>query len=258
MQTKDFGKGIKETLHGAADAVRDKVREIDTDEIKENIHGAAAAVKDKVAQAGDKAAGQVKKMLHREDGTQEDPEPELSAVSAKGALKMIYYLMAADGEIFHGEEEKFDAIGRELMSDFDKIKDDIINECKANLDAAANKEEYAAALQKGVDAAALDDGTDREVVSRLLVWDMMTVAYSDESCDESEQALIDYVAEKFGVDKAMCLQMQSSILTVLDLERELTWIKTTDRPYLTIEAHVNEINERKMTVMESVTALLSL
>jgi len=52
--------------------------------------------------------------------------------------------------------------------------------------------------------------------------------------------------------------MESSIMTMMDLEKELNWIKTTDRPYLTIEAMVNEIQDRKNVIFESIKDLIML
>ena len=42
----------------------------------------------------------------------------IKAIPTRNAIKIFYYLMAADGKIFHNEEEKFDAIGKELDPDF--------------------------------------------------------------------------------------------------------------------------------------------
>ena len=45
---------------------------------------------------------------------------------------------------------------------------------------------------------------------------------------------------------------------MMDIEKELTWIKTTDRPYLTIEARVNELTKRKTVIFDSVKDLITL
>ena len=52
--------------------------------------------------------------------------------------------------------------------------------------------------------------------------------------------------------------MESSILTILDIEKEIAWIKTTDRPYLTIEARINELTKRQAAIFDSVTELIRL
>ncbi len=254
MPKKDFGKEVRDSLQDKVNAVRQKVGHIDAAEVKENIRGAFETVKDKVAETGGKANAQMKKWLQKEEAPQERPD----GVSVQNALKIIYYLMAADGEIFHGEEEKFDAIGKELDPDFAQTKTAVVDECKARLSLGA--ETYGDVLRAGVDYAlsSADQTEDTFISPKLLVWDLLTVAYSDENCDEAEQSLIDHAAKRLKVDKAIYLELQSSILSMLDLEKELAWIKTTDRPYLTIEAHVNEINKRKTAIMESVAALIAL
>ena len=45
---------------------------------------------------------------------------------------------------------------------------------------------------------------------------------------------------------------------LLDIEKEISWIKTTNRPYLTIEAMVNELADRKNVIFESVKDLIAL
>ena len=54
------------------------------------------------------------------------------------------------------------------------------------------------------------------------------------------------------------MEMESSILTLMDIEKELAWIKTTNKPYLTIEAMVNELADRKSVIFESVKDLIAL
>ena len=63
---------------------------------------------------------------------------------------------------------------------------------------------------------------------------------------------------KLGVDKAVFLEMESSMLTILDIEKEIAWIKTTDQPYLIIEARINELMKRKAVIFESVKDLITL
>ena len=115
-------------------------------------------------------------------------------------------------------------------------------------------------LQDGVEDALLmsRQTADSFITPKLLVWDLLTVAYSDESYDESERKLIKYIVRKTNIDKAVFLEMESSLLTLMDIEKELAWIKTTNRPYLVIEAMVNELADRKNVIFESVKDLISL
>ena len=121
-------------------------------------------------------------------------------------------------------------------------------------------EDYYDVLQDGVEDAILSSNVvaDTFITPKLLVWDLLTIAYSDESYDERGRKLLKYIVRKLGVDKAVFLEMESSMLTILDIEKEIAWIKTTDQPYLTIEARINELMKRKAVIFESVKDLITL
>ncbi len=121
--------------------------------------------------------------------------------------------------------------------------------------------EYAESLKKGVSEVLFNSVISEEdtlIPPNLLIWDLLAVAYSDECFNVEEQELVNYIVEQFGIDKGIFHEMHSSAETLMDLEKELTWIKSTNKPYLTIEAHVNQINERINTLMDSVKTLISL
>jgi len=179
---------------------------------------------------------------------------------ARSAIKIIYFLMAADGEIYHGEEEKFDLIGMELDPDFSNSKEKIIQECQAALNKVIDPEDYYDALQDGAEEALLSSQkTEGASISpKHLVWNLLSVAYSDEKYNDAERKFLKYVVRKLNIDKAVFLEMESSMLTLMDIERELAWIKTTNRPYLTIESMVNELADRKNVIFESVLDLIAL
>ena len=168
--------------------------------------------------------------------------------------------MAVDGTVYHSEEEKFDAIGAELDPNFADSKPDIIKDCQAQLEKVIAPEDYYDVLQDGVEDAIQSSGetAGTSITPKLLVWDLLTIAYSDESYDETERKLLKYIVRKLQIDKAVFLEMESSILTILDIEKEIAWIKTTDRPYLTIEARVNELTKRQAVIFDSVKDLITL
>ena len=259
MAKFDFGKGLKktkDTLQGAVDSVKTAAKDVKLPEMKAPDIKAPdmKAVQDKMQQIGD--------IFKKKEKT--DPEDtsvlEIRTVSTHNAIKIAYYLMAADGQIFHSEEEKFDAIGAELDPEFSNHKEQILKECREQLDKVIDPEDYYDALQDGIEDALLSSRTtaDSFITPKLLVWDLLTIAYSDEHYDETERRLLKYIVRKLNIDKAVFLELENSILTLLDLEKELQWIKTTDRPYLTIEAMVNEIADRKNVIFESVKDLLAL
>lgn len=246
---QERGKGLFASLHGAVDSVKSSARNVKLPEIKKPELKSPEQIKEIF-----------KKKPNKEDAVITSGHVEMRTISIRGAMKIIYYLMAADGEIFHSEEEKFDAIGAELDPNFADYKEQLIAECQTQMGKTIDPEDYYDVLQDGIEnALASSDPTgDTFITSKLLVWDLLTVAYSDESYDKVERRLLKYVVRKLNIDKAVFLEMESSILTLMDLEKELTWIKTTDRPYLTIEAIVNEIVNRKNVIIESVKDLIAL
>ena len=112
------------------------------------------------------------------------------------------------------------------------------------------------AVGEAIDSSSYDGGSF--ITPRLLLWNMLTIAYCDGDYAEQERRLLKCVVRKLNIDKAVFLEMENSILTVTELENELQWIKTTDRPYLQIEAMANRINHRRDTIFESVMALIAL
>lgn len=250
MAIKDFGKGLKSSLQDAVDTVKAKAKEVELPDIKE---------------AGEKTSERIKSLFKKaeEDKPSAEvtsPPQTITSISTHSAIKLIYFLMAADGEIYHREEEKFDLIGMELDPDFSKSKEQIIRECQAALDKVIDPEDYYDALQDGAEEVLLSSHkTEGASISpKHLVWNLLSVAYSDEKYNDAERRFLKYVVRKLNIDKAVFLEMESSILTLMDIERELAWIKTTNRPYLTIEAMVNELADRKNVIFESVLDIIAL
>ena len=184
----------------------------------------------------------------------------IRSISIHCALRIIYYMMTVDGVIQEEEEKKFTEIGKELAPDFDAIKGGIITACREQMTKVIDPEDYYAVLQDGVEEAVEigKNPKDGGLAPKVLVWDLLTLAYSDGGYDENERKLLKYVVRKFDVDKTVFLELESSYLALMDLENELNWIKTTDRPYLTIEAIVNELADRKTVIFDSVKDLIAL
>ena len=238
MAKLEFGKAFKNKLQDAVKATKEAV---DTNDLRKN-----------------KPSEKSKVPTQKTSGPNETLD--IKAISTWNSIKIIYYLMAADGEIFHSEEEKFDSIGKELDPTFKDNREQIIKECQQQLDKVIDPEDYYDTLQDGVEEALTHSRqtADTFITPKLLVWDLLTIAFSDESYDENERKLIKYIVRKTGIDKAVFLEMESSIMTLVDIENELNWIKTTDKPYLVIEAMVNELADRKAVIFDSVKDLISL
>lgn len=250
MAKLDFGK-IKGTLKGATDSVKNATSKI----INKEPEPVSSSLSDRVKGAMNK------NQLDRPDSEERtEEEYVIRNLTVKNAIKIIYYLMAVDGNIFHCEEEKFDSICEELDKDGQVDKDSIITECKQQLDKIMDDDDYYDVVQDGVEEAVLSpDNTETSPVhSKLILWDLLTIAYSDENYDESERKLIKYYVRKMNISKTVFLEMESTILTLMDLEKEIKWAKTTDRSYMEIQKNIDEIKERQNVIMDSIKDLINL
>ena len=255
MDKKKIGAGFAGALQKAADAA--KLAKLTVQDMT------ADAKQSRGKKAQQKADAQKVPASKDEPTAVEPPEnaaPEIPCIATRNALQIIYYLMAADGTVSHREEETFDAIGSELDPDFADSKPAIIKTCSTQLEKIIDPEDYYDVLRDGVENAIQSSGesADTFISPKLLTWDLLTIAYSDEHYDETERKLLKYVIRKLHVDKTVFLEMESSMLTILDIEEEIAWIKTTNQPYLTIEARISELAKRKSVIFESVKDLITL
>ena len=184
---------------------------------------------------------------------------QAGCIPVRSALKAVYYLMASDDAVYQEEEEQFMAIGQALDASFEENHDAIVAECRAYLKQAASREEYADRIMQGVkDALTAPFFSDAMVIlPKLLLWNLMTIAGSDGHFDGEEKKLVDYAASVMKVDETVYLELQNSFLTLMDLEKEAQWLKSTDKPYMMIETMVNEIADRKNVIFEHTQLLLA-
>ena len=293
MEIKETGKGIKDRLHGAVDSVKSSVKDVklpdikapdvkelfrrkkdgqseeseleQNEEISQNAEPDDAEAEgissDTSEETAETDASQRKNRDEEKTGDYNGKSREKRiTIPVRNALKVFYYLIAADGKILDEELRKFDEIGTALDPAFEAHKSEIIEECNEQLENTIDPEDYYDVLQdavgEAIDSSGFDGGSF--ITPRLLLWNMLTIAYCDGDYAEQERRLLKCVVRKLNIDKAVFLEMENSILTVTELENELQWIKTTDRPYLQIEAMVNRINHRRDTIFESVMALIAL
>ncbi len=254
----DFKKLGSDVLDAAKDSARiakDKIQE-GAEKVKE------VDWKDK----GKEFQGKAKELIERyeideeEEMNSEGMDPAKRPLSSETALLVIFYLMAIDGELRADEEEKLMEVGKELDPLFDQHRTAIHEVCQMEFDTSLPSSELYRLIEGNV-AAVLDEdepSKDSLVTPKLLVWDMMAVAYSDGEYSGNERKLIEFVAKKLKIDEAILLELESSLETMIALDKEEKWIKTTNRPYLEIEEHVNEIADRKSVIFSSIKDLVTL
>ena len=184
MDKKKIGAGLAGVWQKASDAAK----------------AAKLAAQDVAADAKKKVDAQkaatTKKIIAATEP--EKAAAEVKRIATRNALQIIYYLMAADGTVCPSEEEKFDAIGIELDPDFADSKPAIIKNCQTQLKKVIDPEDYYDVLQDGVEDALqhTSEAADTSITSKLLVWNLLTLAYSDKSCDKTERKLLKDIVRK--------------------------------------------------------------
>lgn len=266
MENVDLSEAAKVAQKGV-DAAAKAVDGIDLNAAAKVVHkgaGVAAAAVNNVVQdikgidikeIGNNLSEKAKNILKEKE---EEEEANKKLITGKCASKLMYYLMAADGEVYHNEEEKYYEICTELYPRFEVEKDKIIKDCKEQVEKVIDTDDYYDVMTDGISEAIAEMNAKVKVgiTPKMLLWDMFVVAYSDDKYSEPERKLIKYVSRKLNISKTVFLEMENSILTLNALEEEEAWLKSTDRPYAQIESALKEVEERKATIMESVNNLI--
>ena len=186
------------------------------------------------------------------------PEPE-ATVSIEGALKIIYCLMAVDGVISPEEKEKYNLIGREMDSKFENHMDAFIHEYEIKVKGAEDPEEYYEMVHDYVSELILsfEKSKNSGIRGKLLLWNLYAIVYSDECYSEEERRLIRYICRALRIDKAVAAEMENTLKTLMAIETEENWIKAANRQYKIIEDRLNELADRKQTIMKSIHELIA-
>ena len=105
---------------------------------------------------------------------------------------------------------------------------------------------YYEVVLEGVDkalAAQIDDPANGITV-RLLVWDMLVIAFSNAEYSSYERKLVKHIVRVMGMDRSVFLEMEQIVKTNAAVENELTWINQSNRPYFEIRPIVDELERR--------------
>ena len=247
---------VADTAAGAASVVAD------------TAGGAATAVVDTVggaASAAMETAGNVVDVIESAVGLKEEKTllPSRVAIPTRDALHLLYYEMSADGKLVDDELIKF----REICGDFTDFVPQsdlnaLIDDCQAKLDALKgcgdSSNQAKTCIDEVLREAVVYEGDEDSFPTRLALWYMLVIAYSDGECADAERGLVGHVAQVVEEDDSIVLELESSLLTLVDLDREESWVKTNDRPYLATEAVVRDIEARRSAVWDGVRDLIVL
>lgn len=256
---------LKKTLEDAtgeavktAQNIGNSVKDIKVDDISKNIAKMGEGVLKKgedavnsIASGGSDFIDGAKKSLAKK------PKPN-NLITDIDALKIIYYMMCADGIIDGSEQRKFKEIGLEVDRNFPEYEDELISECNKKIQEAEDAEDRYDLIHDGVNDCLSHSWKTHEgsIQPKLLLWNLTAIAFSEGEYAEEEKRLMRYIARQMNVDKSAVAEMEHTIQTLIALEKEEQWLKSSNRQYKEIEAQLNELSDRKLAIMRGIHALM--
>lgn len=253
---------LKKTVSDVAENLPDTVKNINVgDSAKDAASKGKSTLGALVSMGGAALVDQLDKTVKTEEAVKSALETDTAGeriLSVKDALKLIYCLMAADGSISPEEEEKFLEIGNSLDSDFEQWKDELIADLSMKENVLSDEEEYFDFIH---DYAAKiiyqSEDTGEGICVKTLIWDLLVMAFSEGDYSANERRLIRFVAKALNIDSAIPLEMEQTLRTITALNKEEEWLKSVNRPYSVVAEQVDELKERRETIMNGAHALMA-
>lgn len=180
-------------------------------------------------------------------------------IQKKSAISVFYGLIYVDGEVGEDELQKLDELGNELdPENYADYRDDIIAEEQAQHEKMIDDEDFYDVIAEHVHEALLETADDptEGVPSRLLLWNMLTLAFTNGDYAAAQRRLIKHVARIAGIQTSVFLEMEQLMQTYVSVEKEREWLRTSQRPYTEIEPIVAEMDDRIQVLTTSVEALI--
>ena len=267
--------GIKKSVSDAAEKMPDSAKNINISESMKDMAGKGQSMMDILKAKGDELVSSRKE---KEDETKaaiknalRDKKGGEAVFSVRDALRIMYCIILIDGNVSEEEEEKFCEIGLAYDQDFDACKKQLIDECNGVVQsesaqgidfvsiASVDSEEYYDQIHDYVGDLIKEENfyQTEGVRAKWLIWNLLAIAYSEGDYSTNERRLMRYIAKKSGVDNTVLLEMEHTFSTLIAIEKEEEWLKSSDRPYKVIEERVVELSNRKNAIMQGINALIS-
>ena len=254
---------LKKTVSDAAENLPDSVKNINVgDSAKDAANKGKSALGSLVSKGGAALGDKLDRTKKTDEAVKTALEKGTNAageriVSVKDSLKLIYCLMAADGSISPEEEEKFREIGNSLDPDFEQWKDELTADLSMKEAVLPDEDEYfdfihdyaAEILYKAED-------TGEGIGAKTLIWDLLVMAFSEGDYSANERRLIRFAAKALNIDSAIPLEMEQTLRTITALNKEEEWLKSVNRSYSVVAEQIDELKERRETIMTGVHALM--
>ena len=255
---------IRKTVSDASEKLPESVKDINVaDTFKDITHKSQSAFATMKSKGKDVVSQQKEKMnLKKEtisEAMQQKDDQELM-LSIRDSLRLICCMMIIDGKVSDEERTSLIEIGRELDPNFPLYQEELMEEGIQLMNMPSEDEDdYYDIIHNHVSDIIHSASLPKEngIRGKVLLWNLLTVAYSDGDYSSKEKRLLRYIAKSACVDSALLLEMEHTVRTLMAIETEEIWLKNSDRSYAVVEERVNELTDRKNTIMVGLRELLA-
>ena len=177
----------------------------------------------------------------------------------KSTMLCFYYMMAVDGDISEQEKESLNMIGQELDPEkFFEYKNSLNDLYKEQISNVIDADDVYDLIAEGVDKALTDEADDNEsgISLRLLIWNMLTVAFSDNDYSDNERRLLKHIVRTHDIEKDVFLEMEQLMKTNIAVSKEIEAMERSEKPYSEIRPIIDELEERRQVIINSAKALI--
>ena len=263
---KSFDGAITAAANAASDATsiaKKSIQSIDISDAKKVQEKAAAALqsaKNTASDFAENAGAAVSDLVARTTSDENERINGIARISKIGATRILYYLMAADGDVKPEELEKFDLIGNALLQNYAQIRDSLLQQCEDATSKINENDSRTDAINDLVDKEieTAESSDDDLMDPSLLVWNMLVTAMSDQDYAEPEIEIASHAATSLGIRRDRFAELENSAFALSDLEREACWLKTSGRPYSQVAPLVAEVEKRQEIIFKSIRDLIAL
>lgn len=172
-------------------------------------------------------------------------------VSREGALRALYYLSMADGEVSPEEVSRFGEMAESLG--VGGSADAVAASCAGIVGTTSDEDEAYDRIAEGLDEALRGTG---DVPERMLLWNLLALSFTDGDRSPRETRLIRHVVRTRGIGEDVFLEMEALMASAADVSRELEAVKASSMPYAKAHARVESLQERLDAIRSAALLLI--
>lgn len=253
IDAKEIQKNLTNAVNDTVSKVKDTAGAIDPKDIPGSLTKMASDAGQAIVKHNNdrkESQASAKEVLH-------SAQVKQNYVTIHDAMKVIYLLMFSDKDFTEEEKAVFLSAGNAIDPNFSSDKDALIAECTAVIQAAENGN-YEQNIHDAVAKTIWNSSNEKDttVSGRLLVWNMIAAAYADGNCSSDEHDLIQFAGRELKVEPETIQEMESAMKTMIAVSKEAQWLKESGRSYSEVQPQVDELENRRNTIMQGIQALL--